>query len=114
MRARARARVWPFLTCQGSELFLYNGAKSNASERRRGERIVADMQKERQGDGAAGGAAIPAITIHRLDTDPMNAAFWEAIGGYIDVTRWVQGAWVHANRHMVGGAWVHANAASRR
>lgn len=66
-----------FVLDAGLELYVYNGKTANRQEKAKGLEFVRKINNEDRGSRAS-------ITF--IDEDPKNAAFWEALGGYIEVT----------------------------
>ncbi|TYZ59913.1 hypothetical protein PybrP1_006896 [[Pythium] brassicae (nom. inval.)] len=62
----------------GLELFVFNGKSANRMEKAKGLEFVRKLNND-----ARGGRA----NITFMDEDPRNAAFWNALGGFADVTR---------------------------
>jgi hypothetical protein len=62
----------------GFELYVFNGPQANRQEKAKGLEFVRKLNNEARGARA---------NITFLDEDPKNAAFWETLGGYQEITR---------------------------
>ena len=66
-----------FILDLGLQLFLYNGKDANRAEKRKGYEMIQKIKDDERGGKAS---------VVFIDEDPDNAAFWEALGGKIEVT----------------------------
>lgn len=62
----------------GLELYVYNGKLANRQEKAKGLQFVRKIANDERGGRA---------NITFIDEDPKNAAFWGALGGFVEVTK---------------------------
>lgn len=67
-----------FVLDAGLTIYIYNGASSNRKEKTKGLEIATNINNDERGGRA---------TLVFLQDDPQNKGFWDALGGFITVSR---------------------------